>query len=84
MDFFTVVKKALYDERDANEVVKILLRLIIDNRRGNQTWRTPPWTAMAGPGALSSLSFRKGIEEGAVFDGSCGDLPHFFLQSVKF
>ena len=33
---------------------------------------------MAGPSALSSLSFREGVEQGGKFDGCCGDLPHFF------
>jgi hypothetical protein len=70
MSLFTVVKKL--------EGSRILLRLIIDNRRGNQRWRVPPWCGLAGPSALSSLSFRAGMEQGGTFDAACGDLPHFF------
>lgn len=72
ISLFTVVKKV---EQPSGRIV---LRLIVDARHGNQAWREPPWTPMAGPGALGGISFRKGVRKGGRFDAACGDLPDFF------
>ena len=70
---FSVVKKILDDGT-------VILRLIIDSRMANYTWRDAPWIAMSGPGAFSSLSFGLAIREGGEFFAAAGDIPHYFYR----
>ena len=68
---FTVVKKVLDKDEigPTGEVVKpagtVVLRLALDLRVPNLLWQDPPWVALGGPGALSSLDLSR-LSEGRV------------------
>ena len=70
---FTVVKKVVGD--------KITLRLIFDQRSGNQLWKDPKWIGLGGPSAMSNLEAMD--EDGNVAEGVefiAGDLPDCFYR----
>jgi hypothetical protein len=72
---FTVVKKVVYELG----VMRILLRLIFDQRKYNHLWKTPPWCPMGGPSSLGSLEIPREEDNsmhGAGFVG--GDIPDYF------
>ena len=74
---FTVIKKATL--RAAGDGYDIELRLVFDERQPNRVWRTPPWTALGGPGAWSSLdlsAFRG--RSGGSFLMATGDIPNYY------
>ncbi len=56
VSLFTVVKSVL-------ENGELSLRLIVDNRTGNLSWRVPPWSGWPGWEHLQRCPFEKGFSK---------------------
>ena len=72
LHLFCVVKKVAEDGT-------VVLRLIVDNRVGNFSWRKPPWVGLAGPGALAELNTSMATEDEEFF-ARAGDIPNWFYM----
>ena len=70
---FTVVKKVDEDGLPT-------LRLVFDQRIPNEYWQDPPWTPLAGPGALASIDLSE--EKQRVWQTwiAQGDVPDCFYR----
>ena len=45
---------------------EVTLRLVLDQRRSNCRWRSPPWCALGGVNAMSFLDVSEEMEEEGV------------------
>jgi hypothetical protein len=84
---FTVVKKAEVKEgRDPAKItiddVKLSLRLVFDQRSGNQDWIDPPWIGLSGPTAMAALDIGEEIAENPDLrlKFRTGDAPDWFYR----
>jgi hypothetical protein len=84
---FTVVKKVVEtDEYSADGSLvwpagTILLRLVLDQRIPNLAWKEPPWVALGGPGALSSVDLSGFGPPGSVqICMATGDIPDYYYR----
>jgi hypothetical protein len=71
LSLFCVVKKASPTE--------LVLRLIMDNRKGNHSWRRPPWVPLCGPSAMSEVMILEEVGS-FVYDTAAGDIPDWFYM----
>ena len=76
----TVVKSV--QEEEGEDALRLVLRLVFDERVPNEVWRRPPWVPLAGPGALSSIDLSEAISEGAQpsLHSVSGDLPNYYYS----
>ena len=85
---FTVVKKVLDKDEigPTGEVLKpagtVILRPVLDQRVPNLLWQDPPWVALGGPGALSSLDLGRFSEggESACIMMATWDVPDYYYR----